>query len=489
MMRAYRRQVQLASAWLLGAVLCGCTVGPNYATPDLIAHFGEGWAEANAVQQQTNTIDLARWWQSFGDDELVVLIERSLSGNIDLLEAQERIVVARARRGVVNADRLPTLDADGEYLRTERGIDAPMQMGRVGERSFDTFSGGVVAGWEADLWGRVSRLVEAANAEIDLSVEDYRAVMVMIAAEVAREVLSIRAIDDRLAVLARAIEVDREFIEITRARARAGLVSELDLLRAERTAAVNRAAREPLRGERRAAEHRIAVLVGERPGSILVAQQPQAVAPPIPNLGLPAELLVRRPDIRSAERAYAAAVARIGAAEADRYPRVVFGGSFVLGGSDIGDLVDPDTRVLSFGPRVTLPLFDGGRIRSNITRAESDARSAHLRLEQRALNAVREVETAVVRLGRSRDRVTELEAAFDSARDAEQLATSLYSAGSIDFINVLEARTERLTIEELLATARLDVLNEFVSISVALGGGWSTQPSAVTHDGTLSMSK
>jgi NodT family efflux transporter outer membrane factor (OMF) lipoprotein len=471
-MRTHRTQVRLASVLLLGVLFSGCTVGPDYTTPDLSMRFGEGWSELNAEHQKASGSELARWWRSFGDDELVVLIERSLSSNLDLLEAQERIIAARARRGVVHADQLPALDAVAEYSRTERGSDAPMQMGPVRERSFDTFAGGVVAGWEADLWGRVSRLVEAADAEIDLSVEDYRAIRVAIAAEVAREVLTIRAIDDRLGVLARAIEVDREFIEITRARAGAGLVSELDLLRAERTASTNRAAREPLRGERRAAEHRIAVLVGERPGSISVARQPQAIAPLIPDLGVPADLLVRRPDIRSAERAYAAAVARIGAAQADPYPRVVFSGSFVLGGSDIGDLVDPDTRVLSFGPRVTLPLFEGGRIRSNITRAESEARSAHLRLEQRALNAVREVESTLARLGRARDRLTELESAFDSARDAEQLASSLYNAGRIDFINILEARTERLAIEELLATARVDLLDESVNLSIALGGGW-----------------
>jgi outer membrane protein, multidrug efflux system len=468
----HRRRIQLASVWILGTVLSGCSVGPDYATPDLSVRFGEGWSEVISLQQQASDSELSQWWRSFGDDELVMLIERSLSSNLDILETRERIIAARSRRGIVNADRLPTLDGEAGYSRTERGSDAPVQTAPVRERSFDTFSGGVVAGWEADLWGRVSRLVEAADAEIDLSVEDYRAVRVAIAAEVARDVLSIRAIDDRLAVLARAIDVDREFIEITRARANAGLVSELDLLRAERTASVNRAAREPLRGERRAAEHRIAVLLGERPGSISVTQQPQSIAPPIPDLGLPAELLDRRPDIRSAERAYAAAVARIGAAEADRYPRVVFGGSFVLGGSDTGDLVDPNTRVLSFGPSVTIPLFEAGRIRSNITLAESDARSAHLRLEQRALDAVREVESALVRFGRARDRLTELEAAFDAARDAEQLASSLYSAGNIDSLNVLESRTERLAIEELLATTQLDVLNESVSISVALGGGW-----------------
>ena len=345
----------------------------------------------------------------------------------------------------------------------------------------------MVAGWEVDLWGRIARLVEAADAEIDFSVEDYRAVRVAIAAEVAREVLSIRAIDDRLSVLTRAIEIDAEFIEIVQSRARAGLVSELDLLRAERTASMNRAAREPLRGERRAAEQRIAVLLGERPGSVTISEKPQANAPPTPGLGLPAELLARRPDIRSAERAYAAAVARIGAAQADRYPRVVFGGSFVLGGTDLGDLGDPDTRVFSFGPRVTVPIFDGGRIRSNFARAESEARSAHLRLEQQVLDAVRDVETSLVRLGRARDRIAELESAFVSARDSEQLATSLYSAGNIDFINVLEARTERLVIEELLATAKLDVLNESVSLSVALGGGWSTRTTVHGVEAGMSM--
>lgn len=474
-MRAGPSNRSLIIACLAGCMLGGCAVGPEYNSPDLSARFGEQWSEAAGDPGQANVEQLSEWWRSFGDDELTDLIGRSFDGNLDLLEAKERIIAARARRGVVNADRLPRLDAEGSYTRTERASQAPPLGGPTDDRSFDTYSAGVVAGWEVDLWGRVSRLVEAADAEISLSVEDYRAVRVAIAAEVARDVLSIRAIDERLSVLDRAIEADRDFIEITRARAGAGIVSELDLLRAERTASVNLAAREPLRAERRAAEHRIAVLLGERPGSVTISEKPQASPPPIPGLGLPAALLDRRPDIRSAERAYAATVARVGAARGDRYPRVIFGGTFVLGGTDIGALIDPDTRVLSFGPRVTVPLFEGGRIRSNIKRAESEARSAGLRLERIALDAVREVETALMRLRRAEDRIARLEAALASAVDSELLAASLYSAGNIDFINVLEARTERLAIEELLAIARLDVLNESVSLSVALGGGWPTE--------------
>ncbi|TVQ30965.1 MAG: efflux transporter outer membrane subunit [Phycisphaeraceae bacterium] len=483
-MRVRSRLLLLPASSLLFGVLQGCTVGPNYSSPDLGTRLGAAWAESEPGMHEPEMQDLARWWRSFGDDELSELIDRAFSGNLDLLTARERIITARARRGVANADRLPRLDAEAEYARTEQGREAPIQFGPVPNRSFDTFSGGVVAGWEADLWGRVARIVEAADAEIELSREDYRAVRVATAAEVAREVLSIRAIDDRLGVLARAIEVDQEFIEITKARASAGLVSELDLLRAERTASVNRAARQPLRAERRAAEHRIAVLLGERPGSIALTELPQAAAPPLPRLGLPAELLDRRPDVRSAERAYAAAVARIGAAEADRYPRIVFGGSFVLGGSDLGDLADPDTRVLAFGPRVTVPIFEGGRIRSSITLAESEARSALLRLEQSALDAVREVETALARLCRSRDRIAELEMALSAARDSESLAAALYRSGNIDFINVLETRTERLAIEDVLATARLELLSESVSLSVALGGGWEHEVDEVAMLGT-----
>jgi NodT family efflux transporter outer membrane factor (OMF) lipoprotein len=422
-------------------------------------------------------VELGRWWRLFEDEELTGLIERSLESNLDVLEARERIMAAGARRGVAEADRLPRLDAEADYTRAERGSDAPTESGSLRDRSFDVFSGGVVAGWEADLWGRVSRLVEAADAEVGLSVEDYRAVRVALAAEVAREVLSIRTIDDRLAVLTSAMQVDAEFVEITRARARAGLVSELDLLRSERTAAVNRAAREPLLGERRAAEHRISVLLGDRPGSVSVTERPQASVPPLPGLGLPAELLQRRPDIRSAERAYAAAIAAIGVAEAERYPRVAFGGAFVLGGTQIGDLADLDTGVLTLGPSVTVPIFNGGRIRANITRAESEARSARLRLEQSALDAVREVETALVRFDRAKDRIVELESAFVAARDSEELAASLYRVGNIDFVSVLEARTERLAIEELLATAKLGQLDEAVSLFVALGGGWESEAS------------
>jgi NodT family efflux transporter outer membrane factor (OMF) lipoprotein len=446
-------------------------VGPEYAGADLTAVTDAVWAESGSTQLFEHHA-LKGWWTRFGDPDLAALLERSMTGSLELAAARERIVAVRARRGIANADRLPSLDAAADYTRRETGSDAPVPPNFPGQSEGDLFTAGALASWEIDLWGRVARLVDEADARIGVAEEDFRAARLSLAAEVATEVLLIRALDDRAAVVRRSIKLDADSVAIARARAGAGSAGELDLARSERTAAANRAALEPLAADRRAAEHRIAGLLGVRAGAVDVPVRATPDAPALPGLGLPADLVARRPDIRLAERELAVSVARVGSATAEKYPRVTLAGSFVLGGTDAGDVFSMPTRVLSVGPSVTLPVFRGGRIRAAIAEAESESRQAMIRLEQRVLGAIGGVETALVRQGRADRRVELLREAAEAAADAEKLAASLYRAGRTDFLTVLEAQSERLQIDDLLAQAVLERNTQTVNLFRALGGGW-----------------
>ncbi|MDX2148667.1 MAG: efflux transporter outer membrane subunit [Planctomycetota bacterium] len=490
-LRSFAVLAPLAAGLCVGAV--GCRVGPNYAPPDLTHRSGAAWTDATSekspdaggpgkAEGETGVIGpadaatLATWWRSFEDSELTSLVERAFEGNLDLVEARERVIAARARRGIENAARLPSLDAETSYRRTQSGREATSLGGGPAGEETDVYALGVVAGWEVDLWGRVGRLVEARDAEIAFAIEDFRAARVALAAELAREVILVRSLDERTRVVERTIALNQQSVEIAESRVRGGLASELDLVRARRTLATDRALLPELAGQRRAAEHRAAVLLGLRPGELAIARASLPEPPSLPALGLPAELVTRRPDIRRAERQLAAATARIGAAEAERYPRVSLSGTFSLSSDTPGGVLDSDAGVLSAGPTITLPLFRGGAIDANIEAANSEARQALTRVESSVLGAVREVETALALHRQARRRVVELQDAATQARDAERLATSLYASGRTDFINVIDAQSQLLLIDERLVLTRQGRLERIIDLYAALGGGWEPQP-------------
>jgi NodT family efflux transporter outer membrane factor (OMF) lipoprotein len=464
-----------ALALLLGA---SCTVGPDYVRPDLSARTGSTWVEADAKaperrESPSAAAELATWWRAFDDAELASLVERALVGNLALAEAAERLAAVRAQRGIVDAERWPTLDAQGRVARAATDDEGLAFAGPPPGTRTNLYAAGLVAGWELDLWGRVARAVEAADAEIEIAADDLLAVRVALAAEVAREVLAIRELDERLRIVERSVTLDRSSEEIAAARARGGFTSELDLVRARRTLAANEAELPALRGERRAAEHRLSQLLGERPGAIAVAVARQPAPPPLPPLGLPADLVQRRPDLRRRERELAAAVARIGAAEAERYPRLSIDGTFALSTPRSNQLFAGEASTYQFGPSISLPLFAGGRIDAAVDAAEAEARAALARLEAGALEAVRDVESALVRRARAAERVASLERASTHAAEAERLASSRYASGRSDFLDVLEAQARQLAIDAELAAARRSELEQSVALFLALGGGWS----------------
>lgn len=449
--------------------MAGCSVGPDYEPQDPASLVPDAWLETGAV---ATDVDLATWWSQLGDDELSSLIERAFETNLSLAEARERIVAARARRGIQNADRLPTLSAEALYSRAETGDEGLNFAGPPPGTAADVFSLGAVAGWELDLWGRVGRLVEAADADIEFAVEDLRASRVTLASEIAREIVLIRAIDRDVELIEATVQTSRDAADIARSRSAAGFGSDLDVARAERDLETNNALLPSLDADRREAEIRLAVLLGEAPGAVKVSQQMMPKRDVVPSRGVPADLLMRRPDLRQAERAVAAATARIGAAKAERYPRVSLSGSIALTGPDVSDMVTPEAFALQAGPSITLPIFEGGRIRSRVQQAESEERQALLALQLSVLRALAEVETASMRRERAEERVTRLGSAETAALDAEELALDRYTAGQVDFLDVTVARQSRLAIERSRVAAERDALLRLVELYAALGGGW-----------------
>ncbi len=455
--------------------MAGCMVGPDYERPDLSAQVGDAWIGPGSAGVE----EIASWWTRLGDAELTGLIERALSSNLDLVEARERIIAARARRGIENAESLPTLDAEASYSRLGTGDQGFNLNGPPAGNSTDLYSLGVVAGWELDLWGRVGRLVEAADADIAFALEDFRAARVALAAEVAREVVTVRSLDLELKIVRATIATDEDNREITDARARAGLADALDASRALRTLRANEAVLPDLEGRRRDSELRLAVLLGERPGTVTVTGVGLPRRDVLPAMGVPADLLTRRPDVRRAEQALVRANARIGAAKAEWYPRVSVSGTLALQGPQLGDAFEPDAHAFRLGPSISVPLFEGGRIESSVRVRESEQRQAVAALRRSVLDAMREVESAAMLRERTEERVQRLADAVDSARDTETLSEDRYGAGAVDFLDVAEARSQRLVIEREREIARREAVFRLIDLYAALGGGWGAGEDAV----------
>ncbi|MEO1718382.1 MAG: TolC family protein, partial [Planctomycetota bacterium] len=289
---------------------------------------------------------------------------------------------------------------------------------------------------------------------------------------VAREFVRIRGLDLEIRTVEGAIEADRDNVAIASSRARAGLADELDVSRAQRTLDRNLALLPELRGQRRNAEIRLAVLLGTTPGELSLSAGALPRRDVIPATGVPADLLLRRPDVRRAEQALIASNARIGAREAEFFPRVSISGTFAFESTDLGNLVDAGAFGFSLGPSVSFPIFNGGRIRAQVRVAESQQRQAVLDLQLVLIDAIAEVESSLVLRHQAEERAGKLNAAEQSASDTESLATARFEAGVVDFLDVTEARTQLLEIRRDRAVAETEALLRLIDLYVALGGGW-----------------
>ena len=458
---------------LLTAVLAGCTVGPNYQPPKPAAptqwHEPLGGGETNA------TVAAADWWRAFHDPELDSLMARAATTNLDLRLAEARVREARAARAVAGAGKWPTLDANGSYSRVRYSQNGPLPFPPGVPLDYDVFQTGFDAAWELDVFGGVRRQTEAANANL-VAVEYGREfVRVSLYAEVARNYLEVRALQDRLRITQENIKAQTDALSLTQDRFRNGLTSDLDVQQAASLLATTRAQVPALNSQLQAAMHSLDVLLAQTPGALQAELSAVAPVPPVPPavpVGLPSDLLQRRPDVWQAERLLAAATADIGVATADLFPKFSLTGSAGLQSITASDWFEPGSRFWSAGPTVQWRVFDAGRIRANIRVQNARQEQALVRYEQTTLNAFKEVEDALVAYANEQVRHRSLADAVTADREAVHLANQLYGNGLASFLNVLDAERSLYQSEDQLAQSERDVSLNLVTLYKALGGGW-----------------
>jgi len=427
----------------------------------------KGGLSAGEVDPKT----LAAWWKTLNDPELSSLIDRAILGNLDLKKALARVREARARRGIAKADLFPTLDATGSatWSRTSKDTGSG--------KTSDLYAANFDAGWELDIFGGVRRSVEAAQGDLQASEEDLRNVLVSLLAEVALNYIDVRTSQVQIAVAEANLEAQSETYQLTRWRYEAGLSDELAVQQARYSLENTRSLIPPLRTGLEEAMNRIAVLLGEQPGKVhpeLEKREPIPVTPLNIAVGVPADLLRRRPDVRQAERQLAAQTARIGVATADLYPKFTLSGSIGLETLSLSHLSSSGGWSLSGGPRITWAIFKGGAIRQNIEVQSALQEQYLIAYEATVLGALEEVENALVAYAEVQQRRQSLIEATDAAQKALDLAQHKYHAGLTDFNNVLDAQRSLLSFQEQLAQSEGNVTSNLVRLYKVLGGGWTS---------------
>jgi NodT family efflux transporter outer membrane factor (OMF) lipoprotein len=462
-----------AVLFLLAMGLAACTVGTDYQPPSL--QTPESWSgEAPDATVPAGTAALARWWTLFGDPQLDFLLEQAVAANRDLRIAAARIREARARRGVTAADAWPGVDLGAAYERSRDSENSAA--GRTSsESAHDLFQAGFDANWELDIFGRVKRAVEAAEATIGVAEENRRDVLVTLQAEVARNYLELRGSQRRIAATRENVETQRQTLALTQGRFAAGLSSRLDVAQAEAQLAATEAQIPGLETAARVAIHRLGVLTGQAPAALLAELSPDGLLPSQPAvvpLALPAELLRRRPDIRRAERELAASTALIGVAVADLFPRFSLSALLGVQSSNFSDLADGASGYWSFGPALRWPVFDAGRARANIRVQDARQEQFLAAYEQTVLLALEEVENALVAWDREQAARRALEQAVDANRRAVAMADELYRTGLVDFLHVLQSEGALYQSQDWLIRSEQQVFINMVALFKALGGGW-----------------
>lgn len=479
-MRRAAKLVGRCLAVALPVLASGCRVGPDYRPPDMSAITEAPWRagslDAGAPRVSAGTVAADAWWRQFDDEELSRLIDLLARQNLTLEEARQRVLAARAIREEVAAARRPQVDATAEAREASTGSEAVNFRGPPPGQSTEFYAAGLSAAWELDLWGRVGRLARAADANVEVSVEDYRAAAVSLTAELATAYTDLRTLQARTGLLDRNIELLRQALALVESEQEAGAANRRDVARAQRQLSQTLALRPALREAAACSENRMAVLLGRRPGDVVVGPGGMPRMPAMIGLGLPADLIARRADVRRAIAAYRAAVERLGASEAERYPTVTLAGTLNVQSSSAADLFGGHAITYDFGPRIRLPLLDGGRVDAAVRERVAQAEERRVAAERTLLEAIGEVENAAVGVARSDDRLGELAAAVAAARTEADVADQLHRTGLSDLLQVVEAQRTIVELEDRSLLARRDALAGAVQLYRALGGGWESLP-------------
>ena len=472
--RAIRFNQSIANAGLLGLMLSvsGCAVGPDFDTP--AAMVQSNWIEKYDLRVETKSDIKSLWWTSFGDPTLDELIECASEQNLPVQIAGLRILEARAQLGVAIGNMYPQNqegfgDAQTTRLSSRLANQANLQ------HSVSNFDIGFDAAWEIDFWGRFRRNVEATDAAMLATVADYDNALVSLTAEVARTYAEMRTFEVLIQIAYKNVKIQKEGVEIAELHFRNGATSELDVTQARSLYESTLADIPELQASLQRAKNALSILLGQPPGSIETLLRGPHKIPSASRkvaIGLPAELLRRRPDIRAAELTAAAEAARIGVAEADLYPRFFLLGDIGVQASDAARLFAPGSLAYTAGPGFRWSILNYGRITNNVRAQDARFQQALVNYENTVLKAAQEVEDALIGFLKDQESAANLQRSVDAAQRSVELSIIQYKEGAVDFQRVIDSLTKLLDVMNRLAQTRSSIATNLIGVYKALGGGW-----------------
>ena len=480
------KEKNIFSLLLAAALVSGCAVGPNYHQP--LVHAPTHWSEPLGGGETNAGTATVEWWKNFHDPELDSLVGRAVRSNLDLRVAQARVREARAQYGIASADLWPTVDGSGSYSRSRQSKNQPILGSEPIPASVpfenNVYQAGFDASWEIDVFGGRRRAVEAAGAQVSASEFGRRDVLITLLGDVAQNYVDLRGYQQRLAIANENIESQEKSLAITQDRFAKGLARELDVEQASTVLATTRAEVPTLESSIQTAMHRLEVLIGQQPGTFraeLSQSSPIPAQPPQVPVALPSELLLRRPDVRQAERQLAAATANIGVAKSDLFPKFYLTGAAGLQSISASDWFTGNSQFWSVGPTMQWRIFDAGRIRANIKVQNARQEQALASYEQTMLTAFEEVENGLVLYAKEQVRRRSLQDAVVSSQKSLETANKLYASGLTAFLNVLDAERSLYQAQDALVQSDRTISANLISLYKSLGGGWEAmkKPSAL----------
>ena len=460
---ALRRLGGVTLSVALALALAACAVGPDYTTPEV--SVPDAWDSVSAGTPAAAP-QLSQWWRRLDDPLLTQLIAEAVEGNLDVATAKAQIREARASYRQAGGALYPSLDgsASAERSGTGESSDASSQ-----------FKGGFDASWELDLFGANRRAVEAARYGLDAAEEDLRATLLTVVGDIASNYVEARGFQARIAYARQSAASQRETEALTRIQFEAGAASGVDVAKAAGQASSTEANIPSLEASYAEAVHRLGVLTGRAPAALKerLAERAPIPTPPLPiATGVPADVLLARPDVRVAERQLAQSTALIGKAEAARYPSISLTGSLSTSAATIGEIATGTSISWVVGPTLTLPIFNGGELAAAVDVAEAQRDQSFIAFRAAVLTALEDVENAAVALTQERLRYEVLSESVAAFREALRLARALYQTGATDFLEVLDAERSLYSAEDALIQSEVAIATDYIALNKALGGGW-----------------
>ena len=479
---AQRLAFVLVALFTLPFLVSGCMVGPDFVKPD--AQVEKEWLQQQETRIKSEPVDFSAWWTVFDDPLLNRLIDLASQQNLDLQNAGLRILEARAQLGIAIGSQYPqTQQIGGEANANQLSENAPNGAGA--DKFFYNYQLGFDAAWELDFWGRFRRGIESANASLYSTLADYDDILVSLIAEVARTYFDIRTFEQRLAVARENVELQKKSLDIAAARYEGGVADQLDVAQAKALLKQTQATIPPLEAGLRQSKNALAILLGILPTEVQSLLGPPESIPTAPievAVGIPAELLRRRPDVRLAEFQAAAQSAQIGIAKADLYPSFSLVGSIGLQSSDKGgirsnnanfsDLFTSGGITYFIGPTFQLPILNYGRLKNNVRVQDARFQQLVVSYQNTVLRAFQDVEDATVGFLRTQEQKTFLAESVEQYKLSVELSLIQYSEGLTDFQRVIDAQRNLAQQEDAFASATGAVCTNLIALYKALGGGW-----------------